>query len=406
LPKINQCAVLGLLFLTGSLSGEAGEREALAIEAALEARHIPSGTILDPVFEAPDSDKIAGYTRAGDSAIWTGHYLAAESFRFGVQRSQDALRSVHQALQGIQDLVDVTGSDVLARALIPETSPFAQGIAKEEAHNGIYHGRIRGQPFLWVGRTSRDQYLGVFFGLAAAYDLVDDAEMRAGIRKLVRRMTEKLIADGWVVRMPDGSRGSLFLGRPDHRLTILQIAQHIDSKRFTERFEKQARWAPLAALTIAADTLDRHRSYFKFNLDHIDLYSLLRLEGSGSRNRMYRWAFGMLDRATGADNPFFMVVARAVMGPNSERDQRAMEMLEEWLKRPRRDFAVDLRGSVPECGSVRQACRPLPIAVRVPTDFLWQRSPYQLYGGAVGRVESSGIDYLLPYWMGRFYGLE
>jgi uncharacterized protein (TIGR03437 family) len=41
----------------------------------------------------------------------------------------------------------------------------------------------------------------------------------------------------------------------------------------------------------------------------------------------------------------------------------------------------------------------------VSTDYLWQRSPFQLSGGGSGRIENAGIDYILPYWMARYYGL-
>jgi hypothetical protein len=45
------------------------------------------------------------------------------------------------------------------------------------------------------------------------------------------------------------------------------------------------------------------------------------------------------------------------------------------------------------------------VTLRVATDFLWQRSPFQLSGGGNGYIESSGLDYLLPYWMARYYGI-
>jgi uncharacterized protein (TIGR03437 family) len=48
----------------------------------------------------------------------------------------------------------------------------------------------------------------------------------------------------------------------------------------------------------------------------------------------------------------------------------------------------------------------VPIPLRPPADFLWQRSPFQLTAGnGSGIIESAGIDYLLPYWMGRYYGV-
>jgi uncharacterized protein (TIGR03437 family) len=77
----------------------------------------------------------------------------------------------------------------------------------------------------------------------------------------------------------------------------------------------------------------------------------------------------------------------------------------QWLERPRRDFYVDLRGKYKACGDDR-ACDPIPVPERVRTDFLWQRSPYLLYGGGSGRIETPGIDFILPYWMGRYYGID
>jgi hypothetical protein len=72
--------------------------------------------------------------------------------------------------------------------------------------------------------------------------------------------------------------------------------------------------------------------------------------------------------------------------------------------RPRRDVRVDLRDRSRACSSGR-ACAPVPVEERVTTDFLWQRSPFQLSGGGSGTIETPGIDYILPYWMARYYEL-
>src|SRR5207237_1110356 len=98
----------------------AAEPDALAISANIQARHTPFGTVMDPIFSAPDrDDQITGYTRCGDSAIWTGHYLAAEAFRYKVTHDPEALANAKKALDGLTLLTDVTGIDLLARCAVP-----------------------------------------------------------------------------------------------------------------------------------------------------------------------------------------------------------------------------------------------------------------------------------------------
>jgi uncharacterized protein (TIGR03437 family) len=47
----------------------------------------------------------------------------------------------------------------------------------------------------------------------------------------------------------------------------------------------------------------------------------------------------------------------------------------------------------------------VPVPQRPPTDFLWQRNPFNLMGGGYDTIEGAGIDYILPYWMARYYSV-
>ena len=193
---------VALLALASMFPALAAEADALAISRNIQERHFPHFTLLDPIFDGPASNQIVNYTRCADSAIWTGHYLAAEAFRYAATRSPDALANARRAFAGIQSLVDVTGNNVLARCLIPDDSPYAQGIQNEEAHNGIYHS---GAGNFWVGNTSRDQYTGVMFGLGVAYDLIDDQALKASIAGVVTRMVQFLKDHSWTVVLTDGN---------------------------------------------------------------------------------------------------------------------------------------------------------------------------------------------------------
>ncbi|MBI1897417.1 MAG: hypothetical protein HYS04_12970, partial [Acidobacteria bacterium] len=193
------------------LCAQSFQERAETLSREIAARHMPYGTILDPVFASPASGTIVGYSRCGDSAIWTGHYLAAESFRYRITRSPEALEAARRGLRGIQSLVDVTGADnVLARCLFPADSPYSAALRAEESNHGQYAAKLGGADYVWIGHTSRDQYLGVFFGLSVAYELIEDSAMRATAADLVTRLVTRLLDKGWAIVMPDGSTSTVF----------------------------------------------------------------------------------------------------------------------------------------------------------------------------------------------------
>jgi hypothetical protein len=391
---------------------QASEADALTISQNIQQLHMPYGTILDPIFASSDPSstaysQVVGYTRAGDSAIWTGHYLAAEAFRYKVTGSPQALANASKALQGIHSLLDITGSDVLARCLVPTDSPYASSIQQQEAGNGIYYNNLGGQPYFWIGNTSRDQYSGVVFGLSVAYDMIDDTNVRGLIQQDLTRILIYLLVHNWNVIMPDGKVSTTFVVRPDQQLSFLQAGRKVNPQLFSVIYAVyRSVYAPFVAVPVFIDSLDDHNHYFKFNLNYINLYDLLRLEEDASPYKsLYMTAYNILRTRTQTHgNPHFNMIDRGLKGPDSVRDSETILLLNLWLSRPRRDYYVDLRGQFPACGSDR-ACVPIPVNERVNTDFLWQRSPFLLFGGGAGLVETAAIDYILPYWMSRFYGL-
>jgi len=384
------------------------ENDAIAISNNIQQRHLPHGTILDPIFASPVSDQIVGYTRAADSLIWTGHYLAAESFRYRATGSPESLENVKRAVASIRALNDITGTNLMARCLIPVDSVYAPGIIVEESHHGIHRNFLNGREYYWLGNTSRDAYSGAMFGLGVAYDMVGNAEIRSEISSLVTRMLDFLIANGWFVVMPDGSISTTFVTNPDQRLSFLIVGRRVNSSRFGPIYESE-RLADISTVGTAIyfDLLDDHNSYFKFNLDTINLYNLIRLEGNFIFRANYMQVYNVLRRTTDDHgNAHFNMIDRALKGADARRDTETQELLRQWLERPRRDLYRDWRGDprYPACGDDR-ACSPIAVVDRINTDFLWQRSPFLLFGGGGGTIETAGIDYILPYWMGRYYGV-
>jgi hypothetical protein len=388
------------------------EADAVAISQNIQANHWPYHTLLNPRYASADPTSpgyttlsARGYTQAADNAIWTGHYLAAESFRYSVTASDDALANIRKAVKGITSLIDVTGTDLLARFLMPLSSPYAESVLGEEAaRHGRHDVTYNGEPYGWIGNTSRDQYSGVFFGLGIAYSLVANVDTRNEIRSDVTRMLSFLVRNGWNVRMPDGAISTTFTGRPDQKLSLLQVGRLVDPAKWGAAYRlARSLYARSVALPISYECLDPYGSYYKFNLDHINFYNLIRLEEPGTARDYYVRAFTWLRSCTGThQNAHFNMIERGLQGVNVTRDAGTVNMLGLWLERPRRNIYVDNTGKYPACGTNR-ACSPIPVNDRYPTDFLWQRSPFQLSGGEDGTVPTPGVDYILPYWMARYY---
>ena len=391
------------LFILGSSTAVASEADAIAISQNIRARHMPFGIIVDPIFASPDSDQIVSYTHCGDAAIWTGHYLAAEAFRYNATKpkSAEALENIRAAVRGLTSLLNVTGTNLLARCLIPVDSPYAQAIIQQEATNGVYRNAQAG--FYWIGNTSRDQYSGVFFGLGVAYDLVDSPDIRASIASLVTLLLDFLRGHNWSVTMPNGSISTTFIGRPDQQLSFLQVGRHVNPTHFSATYDLYRFFYSTQTIVPISFEVLNNDSYFKFNLDSINLFNLIRLESSSFAG-IYRQAYSVLwNHTDDHQNAFFNMIDRALNGPNETRDSQSAQFLDDWLLRPRRDVATDLRGLYTACGTV--ACSPIPVKDRPRTDFLWQRSPFLLVGQGTGTIETAGIDYILPYWMARYYGV-
>lgn len=369
-------------------AGRASDADALAISATIQSRHIPFGTLLDPIYAAPASDQIVGYTRCGDSALWTGAYLAAESFRYKVTRSADALQNLKGALASLTALSAVTGDNRLARCMVLSSWPYAAGIASEEASNTIHQN----PPWIWVDNTSRDQVVGAFFGLGVAFDLVDDPAVKAGASDLATLLIGYISRHQW---SPNDDITSTFQIRPEELQMLLQVARHVNPANTVSG----PLIVPPVNTGVDLDT-SGNSSYFKFDLDYMSFYQLVQLQNNGDN----RLAYAELRSYTKThQNAFFNMVDRALNGPDATRDAETRTLLDQWLQRPKRDVYVDLSSKVALCGS--DACSPIPVPLRPPATFLWEVSPFQVKGGGSGIIESSGVDYILPYWMARYYGV-
>ncbi len=365
----------------------ASDADAIAISNNIRAKHMPFGVVMDPVYDSPTGNTIVGYSRCGDAALWTGAYLAAESFRYKVTQSPAALDNVKFALAGLKSLADVTGDNRLARCIFGADWQFAAYVQNEEKNNTIHQAA----PWVWVDNTSRDEVVGAMFGLAAAYDLVDDPTVKSTVGALASRIAHFISGHQW---SPNDDISNTFEVRPEELQMLLQVTRHVNpGDNISGPF-----FVPPVNVGVLVD-IQSNSSYFKFNLDYMTFYNLVRYQMNDSNMGAY---VDVRNYTASHQNPFFDVIDHGLRGNNSF-DAEIRPLLDQWLLRPKRDPYVDLTKALPVCGT--DACKPVPVIMRPPTDFLWQRNPFQLTGGGFAVIEGAGIDYILPYWMARYYNV-
>lgn len=319
-----------------------------------------------------------------------------------------------------------------------------------------------GGTYFCEASPSRDTYAGVTFGLLTAFDLVgpDEPDLQAQIRDDLLAMGNFLWKWGWNYPRPhgyvsadhdfDGFISPLFVYVPMARLNMANAARRVAAVAGSDADKQKwdAIWAEEfatqgvgeLATSMVIDSLQPNEGYYKFNLHHLTAFNLLRTTVGTERDVIAR-SFAVMDKTTGDDiNAHFEAITYSATGEQARLDA-AVTHLREWLEyRATIETGVAVRNSdrcgidfecvpedqyelaldqapgepitwfpgqpnLPPLSSVKRdrAARPLPVAQRPPTDFLWQRPPTQLDGQHGPTWREPGIDFLTPYWMIRYF---
>lgn len=421
------------------------------VDRKLRRHHLPHGTLLCAYVDQPSLDTwltayrdggpgmvgtVTHYEDGGDSAIWTGHYVASQAFRYAVTGESEALDNLAHAVAGVGKLLDVNGgTGLLARVAAPAGTVVGDRIQQD----GVFGTAvIDGQT--WLGRQgsngiSRDQYSGVFFGLAMAYELAPP--LRPDCQRRIEQMLDYLIAHGWVIDedrpaftgAPGGSRGPTFwAGVGYQKLAFLLIGHRMNPTKYRAELAAagglaESAWLGLWSATFGVD------HYYKYNLSHIGLYNYFRLETDAGRWAAMLRGYLMLERYVGHHRNAHFDLIQSTIDPSTRATlfPQTREVIRRFLNRPHRRVAppvVDLSGvqwvTLTQTGytqnngsmqiqttSTQMPSEPLDITLRYPeSNFIWQRDPFRPAQPNEGnaREEKHGLDLVLPYWMGRYYG--
>ncbi|MBI4559692.1 MAG: hypothetical protein HY706_19050 [Candidatus Hydrogenedentes bacterium] len=375
------------------------------------------------------------------SAIWAGHYLASVSFRYALakkhrdttknygqsvvwQKEMDrALARVHEMVPAFHRLINISKN--WSSATVPGEPGLLFRHAVPEQFNRSDTWPLPwddGQIYWCRASVTRDIYAGVMLGLMVTFDQVgpDDAYVRNTIRDDVMILTDYLVRHGWWVVQPQSSTTNsnpspnpLFVLNPAHRLSMAQAARHV--ARVAGTAADQAKWEAVWAaelaevgaphlLTSRAST--SNDSYYSNNLEYLCHYNVVSREPNRATRAFLLQAFAQLDDGARLHmNAHFDAMAYGLRG-QPDRLPEGVLHLKQWIEYRSR-WGQPVVNSA-RCGvdiqcSGGYAVDPLPIPDRPHSDFLWQRSPWKLDGGYNPLQREPGVDFLLPYYMLRYY---
>jgi len=380
---------------------------------------------------------VAGYFDYGDSCIWSGTYVVSQAMRYYVTGDPQAKANVIATVNGLSGNLHITGRTGFIARYHGEQSPLITPSNCEEQENchlvddGLFAGDF------WTGNTSRDQYTGWFFGMATAYDLVDDEDMRQIIRDDVAEVVDELISTNWWITDVDGvhtTAGPNALGT--QQLTWGLVAYHVTGEqRFKEVVQTWIADKKRVALQIASiNLMNKYTQYYGNNLGHENAYTMLRLGKAYLGEDDYNFLLNLFDKQVHnftrlSHNAFFTAIhmSQGIYTPTDEdpfqeqleqdisefRDApnfryyadpqtTDLDPLSVWLDdlMEQFPFLAELMGDVDP-----QAAEAFPVPEQCSTDFLWQRNPFHVgpCGSDSPNVVNPGIDYLVAYWMSAYH---
>ncbi len=418
------------------------EEKADFFDKLVRARHVRAPGLVErcrlPV--PGDLSKVEPMDTDNDG-LFTGLYLAAESFRYAATGAEDAKANAQEAFRAMETLQTVTGTPgFVARTVIPPewdrmadanrkyTDEQAADHLAREARWKRMENRWRKSAdgkWVWKGDTSSDEITGHFFSYSIYYDLVADEEEKKRVAALVQRIMDYIIEGGYVFRDIDGKATLWGVWAPEKLnddpnwwmerggnsveiLAYLTITRHMTGDdKYDREIDKL-----LNEHGYAENILEPMRpgsdyfTYIGYHLLSLCYPALMTYEKDPERLALYRKSMEAWFAPMRKDgSPMFGFVYAAFAKGDARLDLCAellrdvpLDQIQYTVNNSQRED-VELVGRPAE-GRV-QTERLLPPSER--SVFRWDRNVYEADRGAGGRVEGSSVFWLLPYWMGRYY---
>lgn len=419
--------------------------KAMVFVDMVRKRHIRPPGLVGPAVLVRPGDLSESFIEDDDNdGEHTGMWMAAESLRYAVTGDPAARENARAAFRAMEVLQSATGTPhFIARSVLPAGAAPRHEVDRvftPEELLAMRHLDPREKPiekrwipspdgkWLWKRDASSDEVDGHLFGYAMYHALAADGNERARVAALVDRIVGGIVDNGFVLRDIDGkatrwgnwSPTSLNndpnwneerYGNSTEILSHLGVAFQLTGK---EKYRDAARLlvskhgyaANMAKLAYVTPSEQTHINDELLGMVFPNLFRHLVLPEleAPARQAIRQWH----ELGSGRDGiPFYDFVyntfsgKRVGLGPAMDVLRRWPLDMIEWTvdNRFREDVVFDRTPG-------RDGVRLTEILPRDEMGLqMWDQEPYFAVIGRGGTREDRPVDWLLAYWMGRYWGI-
>ena len=395
------------------------ERKAALFEERVELRHNRFGMVADSELTRPGDLSSNRMESSDNDGLWTAMYGASQLFRYAVTKSPEALARSERSVRALLYLEEITGIPGF-----PARSYVKPGESRPKDGTWYHNGKLN---LDWKADTSSDEIVGHFFLFSIAHDILPNGTLKRQVVATTRRIMDHILSHGYYLIDRTGKPTTWGKWSPQYfanegkadsplnaieLLSLVRAARNITGDiRYDEEYRKVAFDLGYANLSTRQLELCPEINYSDEELAMLSFYTLFRYERDPQLIATYRQAMeGWWKNISREQNPLWNeIYLKYAAGADRERLLSEARLTLERIPNDLITWTVDnsFRRDLKWDGSTdrfekRQTLTWIPPDER-PV-MKWNANPFVVNGGNGGRNEDDGAFYLLPYWLGRYWG--
>ncbi len=393
-------------------------------------------------------DMDSGWLPNSDNdGLFTGVYCVSQCFRYAVTGDEKAKANAKKAVEAMIKLTEITGKPgFTARATrYSYEENFGTGNREE------WHVCEDNPDCEWLGETSSDEMTGHYFAYGVYFDLVADENEKKKIAQVVKTITDHIIDNNFHLTDVDGVPTTWANWEPDllnnddrwfyergtnslEMLSFLKTTYHVTGEeKYNDVYKTLIKKHHYAMNCMQYKYEDAHLAHIDDQLDFINIYPLIVYTESEAEKEIFKmglthhWEYERVERS-----PMFNIIYGALTNNSCDLEFAAKSLSEmnlDLIRWPvynshRKDIVWDTEQD--GMGVPAQLKYALEYSARVlshydgnqlvcdsgaerfidiNTKVVNRTATLPGTSGANGLRAQMPYIYLLPYWMGRYYGL-